>query len=139
MGKPERHARVKTPLGQKFDEANKVKAKFRHATGTALNLLHQIKTVQEWTWADNEENSGRLDFLLTELREKMSPIQMLYSTAEPGTLKKTYGQIALMEELSGFIALSPSINHLAEVLQAMQRRHVVPTSSTPKAARNKKA
>ena len=100
---------------------------------------HQIKTVQEWKWADNAENSGRLDFLLNELREKMSPIQMLYSTEEPGTLKKKYGQIALMEALLGFIALSPSINSLAEVVQTMQRRHVVPTSSSPKAARNKKA
>ena len=130
-------AKVKTSLEKKFDEANKVKARFRHATGTALNLMHQVKTVKEWEWADNDKNAGRLQTLLQQLRGKMSPTQMLYSTEEPGVLKKKYGEDALMEELSGFIALGPSINELGEAVQTMQRRHVVPTSSTPKASRKK--
>ena len=95
------------------------------AWSAADQLVAQITSAgsEEWAWANNPQNSGRLKTLVNDTKASMSQFHRQFMTEDLNKVKGKYGQPTITSELRTLLSLDTEINKLAALTKQLVKRH----------------
>lgn len=104
--------------------AQKLKKKFSMVTTTAQELVELINSgAEEWDWAANDKNVGRLQATMVSLREGVTEFGKKFLVQDVKTLKSMFGAAHLEGHLKQFISLESKVDKVEEERTRLLNRH----------------
>ena len=103
--------------------------RFRNKTSlvwsAADQLVAQIQEHknEEWAWANNSQNSGRLQTLVTETKSSMSKFHREFMTEDLTKVKGKYGQVTITCELKALLSIDTEIKKIEALTKQLVKRH----------------
>ena len=100
---------------------NKVSLTFSAAT----QLVDQIQTdrSEEWAWANNPQNSGRLQTLVAGVKSSMSQFHKQFMTEDLSKMKSKYGSHLCTSEIKSLLTLDTEIKKIDALTKQLVKRH----------------
>lgn len=115
----------KSIVDDRLIEARKLRAQFLACTASTTSLIGTISQGgEDWTWANNTENLGKLKGLLEQVESGVSRFGKNFILGETGDLKKEHDHAQLQVFLEEFLAVKDKLKALEvfkkKVLQMQQ-------------------
>ena len=91
----------------------------------ATQLVDQIQGInsEEWAWANNPQNSGRLQNLVTETKASMSQFHRQFMTEDLQKIKGKFGTSTITSELTALLSLDTEIKKIEALTKQLVKRH----------------
>ena len=105
----------KTKLDISLAAFSKMRTKYHAVVSSAKSLQRQIESSEDWSWANNASNEGKLSILTEELESAANTELLITETKE---LKINIGHEKLQVELDTFLGLKDAI----DAVEKMQKR-----------------
>jgi len=95
------------------------------AWAAATQLVDQIQAInsEEWAWANNPQNSGRLQNLVTETKASMSQFHRQFMTEDLQKIKGKFGTPTITTELTALLSLDTEIKKIEALTKQLVKRH----------------
>ena len=110
-----------TAAMQKKSCALKVQA--LQVTSSASALLQEIDERDDWSWARNAQNQGKIKAQLDDFRQCLTQFGRSLLAQDMAVLKKRVVPEQWAKELEGFLACKPKLDLLATTVRQMLKRH----------------
>ena len=91
----------------------------------ADQLVAQIQSDknEEWAWANNPQNSGRLQTLVTDTKSSMSQFHRQFMTEDLSKVKGKYGAQTITVELKALLSIDTEIKKIEALTKQLVKRH----------------
>ena len=91
----------------------------------ADQLVAQITSAasEDWAWANNPQNVGRLETLVKDTKTSMSQFHRQFMTEDLTKLKTRYGEHTMISELTAFLSLNNEIKKIELLTKQLVKRH----------------
>ena len=91
----------------------------------ATQLVDQIQGInsEEWSWANNPQNSGRLQNLVAETKGAMSQFHRQFMTEDLQKIKGKFGTSTITTELTALLSLDSEIKKIEAFTKQLVKRH----------------
>ena len=103
--------------------------RFRNKTSlvwsAADQLVAQIQEVknEEWAWANNSQNGGRLQALVNDTKSSMSQFHRQFMTEDLSKVKGKYGTPTITCELKALLSIDTEIKKIDALTKQLVKRH----------------
>ena len=126
--KTDAEKKVDRPMIDALKAGTKYKATYLKCTTESTLILAQIAEDETWSWANNEQNKGKLLGLQDKVNKNHSILQRKFLTEEIGKLKTKVSREELLVSLKNLAACDQKqqdIEKLASFLKTIKQRHGV--------------
>ena len=98
--------------------------KLRSITWPILHQAIEIKSLiesglEEWDWAKNQQNSGRLNQKILNLKQSFRPFTIQFLTEDPSSVRKAHSAKTIDQEIKYFLAAEEKIRAVEMQVQAI--------------------
>jgi len=102
----------------------KVKAMILMNTTIGMELATQIKCSEDWMWARNEQNLGKLELMLKTLSNGIKDFDRQILCQDMAEIKKGYTMEFLATPLNHFCEQASGFTDLSKLMSQLRKRHV---------------
>ena len=78
---------------------------------------------EEWAWANNSQNSGRLEKLVSDTKACMSQFHRQFMTEDLSKVKNKYGAQTITVELKALLSIDTEIKKIEALTRQLVKRH----------------
>ena len=99
--------------------------------GVAAAQMESIQQDDQWEWARNPQNSGKLEGAVKALRCQFSAFHKRWLSEEPTDLKRLVDNHTLANELAAFLGTRDSMDRLSQTCAQLAGRHNLEVAEKP--------
>jgi hypothetical protein len=105
-------------------KTQKIKAMILVNTTVGMELATQIKCDDDWIWARNDQNLGKLELMLRTLSNSITEFGRKILTQDMAEIKKGYSMDFLATPLAHFCEQASGFGDLSKLMSQLRKRHV---------------
>lgn len=116
------------PMAEALKAALKYKAAYTKGTSETTLLLRQIESDDEWAWASNEQNKGKLEKMMKKIDDSHGlAIIKRFLTEDVAAIKKKHSREEILDGLKKLVTPDrlANLTNLEKTLKTIKLRHVV--------------